>query len=63
MGYATLYFHPWEFTNLHQKEFNFPAYVMRNSGEQMIERFDQLLQYIDKKGWKTSLYKQLTIEN
>ena len=62
-GYATLYFHPWEFTNLHQKEFNFPAYVMRNSGKQMIARFERLLQYVDKKGWKTSLYKQLTIEN
>jgi len=36
---------------------------MRNSGKQMIARFEQLLQYVDKKGWKTSLYKQLTIEN
>ena len=46
-----------------QPEFNFLAYVMRNSGKQMIARFEQLLQYVDKKGWKTSLYKQLTIEN
>ena len=58
-GYATLYFHPWEFTDLHQKEFNFPSYVMRNSGTQMIERFEKLLQFIQKNKWKTDLYKNL----
>ena len=57
--YAALYFHPWEFTDLHQKEFNFPAYVMRNSGEEMIQRFDELLKFINEKGWKTGLYRDL----
>ena len=59
IGYAALYFHPWEFTDLHQKEFNFPAYVMRNSGEKMIARFDSLLTFIKQQGWKTGLYKQM----
>lgn len=59
VGYAALYFHPWEFTDLHQKEYNFPSYVMRNSGEQMIARFEQLLQYIKKQGWKTGTYNQI----
>ena len=53
IGYAALYFHPWEFTDLHQKEFNFPAYVMRNSGEKMIARFDSLLTFIKQQVWKT----------
>ena len=57
--YAALYFHPWEFTDLHQKEFNFPAYVMRNSGKEMIQRFDELLKFINEKGWKTGLYRDL----
>ena len=59
IGYAALYFHPWEFTDLHQKEFNFPAYVMRNSGEKMIARFDSLLTFIKQQGWKTELYKEM----
>lgn len=59
LGYATLYFHPWEFTNLNQKEFNFPAYVMRNSGDKMINRFEELLKFINLKGWKTALYRDL----
>ena len=59
IGYAALYFHPWEFTDLHQKEFNFPAYVMRNSGEKMIARFDSLLTFIKQQGWKTGLYKEI----
>ena len=59
IGYAALYFHPWEFTDLHQKEFNFPAYVMRNSGEKMITRFDSLLTFIKQQGWKTGLYKEM----
>ena len=59
IGYAALYFHPWEFTDLHQKEFNFPAYVMRNSGEKMIARFDTLLTFIKQQGWKTGLYKEM----
>ena len=62
IGYATLYFHPWEFTDLHQKEFNFPSYVMRNSGEQMCDRFEKLLQFIQKKDWKTGIYKNLIAE-
>ena len=59
IGYAALYFHPWEFTDLHQKEFNFPAYVMRNSGEKMIARFDSLLTFIKQQRWKTGLYKEM----
>ena len=59
VGSAALYFHPWEFTDLHQKEFNFPAYVMRNTGEDMIVRFDKLLSFIGQQGWKTGLYKDL----
>ena len=59
IGYAALYFHPWEFTDLHQKEFNFPAYVMRNSGEKMIARFDSLLTFIKQQGWKIGLYKEM----
>lgn len=43
-GYLNIYFHPWEFTNLNDKErFGFPAYVMKNTGEQMIHRMDRFI--------------------
>jgi hypothetical protein len=43
-GYINVYFHPWEFTDLNNKEkFGFPAYVSENSGEKMTQRFDQFL--------------------
>lgn len=62
-GFATLYFHPWEFTDLHQKEFNFPKYVTKNSGKEMIFRFEKLLKFIDENHWKSSLYKDLITKN
>lgn len=60
-SYATLYFHPWEFTDLTPKKFNFPNYVTRNSGEKMITRFENLLKYIKKNNYTTKLYKELII--
>ena len=59
VGYATLYFHPWEFTDLYQKEFNFPNYIMRNTGKKMIQRFENLLQFIKKNKWEMGLYREL----
>ncbi|MGI4749874.1 MAG: polysaccharide deacetylase family protein [Janthinobacterium lividum] len=43
-GYLNLYFHPWEFTNLDQPErFNFPKYVVKNSGETFIKRISNFI--------------------
>lgn len=46
-GYLNVYFHPWEFTDLHDQErFGFPGYVSRNSGVQMVTRMDNFMQWI-----------------
>lgn len=43
-GYLNLYFHPWEFTDLNQPErFNFPKYVVKNSGEKFVKRIADLI--------------------
>lgn len=43
-GYLNLYFHPWEFTDLNQPEwFNFPKYVVKNSGEQFVKRISDFI--------------------
>lgn len=54
-GYVNIYFHPWEFTSLNDKQkFGFPGYVSKNSGAQMIARMDKLLAWVNKKGYKSS---------
>ena len=53
-GYLNVYFHPWEFTDLHDRErFGFPGYVSKNSGNEMISRMDQFMKWINKKGYKS----------
>lgn len=50
-GYIVIYFHPWEFTNLKaRKEFNLPFIITNQSGEGMIKRLSQLIDYFHKKG-------------
>jgi Polysaccharide deacetylase len=56
--YLNIYFHPWEFTNLKQPEkFGFPNYVSKNSGADMIVRFDKMLTWINKKNFKFGTFK------
>jgi len=51
-GYLNIYFHPWEFTNLRDKNrFGFPGYVSKNSGEQMIERMDSFINHLKRKNY------------
>lgn len=53
-GYLNVYFHPWEFTDLKDKErFGFPGYVSRNSGKDMISRMDNFMKWIKKQGYPT----------
>ncbi len=61
--YAIIYFHPWEFVDLHDKQFGLPFYIRRHSGESFIVRlaavidkakkqkctFSTLSEYIDLK--------------
>ncbi|WP_374948873.1 polysaccharide deacetylase family protein [Mucilaginibacter sp.] len=50
-GYLNIYFHPWEFTNLHNKErFGIPGYISRNSGKPFINRLDGFIQNAQKRG-------------
>jgi peptidoglycan/xylan/chitin deacetylase (PgdA/CDA1 family) len=47
--YLNIYFHPWEFTDLRSKEkFGLPCYITRYSGQEMLQRLDQLVAYLKK---------------
>lgn len=51
-GYLNLYFHPWEFTNLNQPDrFNFPKYVVKNSGNAFIERISSFISWAKSKNY------------
>ncbi len=61
--YAVIYFHPWEFVDLHNKQFGLPFYIRHHSGESFVARltavidkakkqectFSTLSEYIDLK--------------
>lgn len=50
-GYAVLYFHPWEFTNLNENpDWKIPYIIRRNSGNKMIIRFQKMVEYYLKRG-------------
>jgi len=52
--YLNLYFHPWEFTDLTLPEYKFPSFISKNSGTQMIDRFDQLILWMKKQRFSFS---------
>ena len=53
-NYLNLYFHPWEFTDLHADRLGMPSFVARNSGALMEERFRLLLNWMEKKNYRFS---------
>ncbi len=58
-GYINIYFHPWEFTDLRDKEkFGFPGYVSKNSGEQMTQRIDELLGWMNRQEFGNSTIRE-----
>lgn len=51
-GYLNLYFHPWEFTDLHDKEkLGLPAYVAKNSGAAYVGRLKNFISWAQSKGY------------
>lgn len=62
-GYLNVYFHPWEFTDLKDKNrFGFPGYVSKNTGKDMISRMDEFMQWINKKGYLSGTISQFIKE-
>lgn len=60
-GYVNIYFHPWEFTDLtDQQRFGFPGYVSKNSGTQMIARMDNLMKWMNEKGFSNGTIHSFT---
>jgi hypothetical protein len=47
-GYLSLYFHPWEFTDL--TDYKLPAVIKRKSGVELIEKLNRFISDVKKEG-------------
>lgn len=58
-GYVNIYFHPWEFTDLTDRErYGFPNYVSKNSGTKMLSRMEELIVWAKTQGFKDATIKE-----
>lgn len=57
-NYLNVYFHPWEFAEIKEEKFKLPGFTTKNSGEEMVERFDQFLFWLKKSGYKFSTFQE-----
>jgi peptidoglycan/xylan/chitin deacetylase (PgdA/CDA1 family) len=50
-GYLNIYFHPWEFTDLSDPQLGLPWLIRKNSGDEMITRFSELVRWMKENGY------------
>lgn len=55
-GYLVFYVHPWEFSDL--THYKLPAMIKRRSGQELLDRLDQLLAYFRKEGYTFETHEQ-----
>lgn len=56
--YLNIYFHPWEFADIKNKKFKLPAFTTKNTGPEMVERFDQFLFWLKDSGYEFSTIQE-----
>ena len=57
-GYLNVYFHPWEFADLRAPGVNLPSYIVRNSGNALIERLSEVVDCFKRKKYRFGTLKQ-----
>ncbi|WP_226064479.1 polysaccharide deacetylase family protein [Kaistella polysaccharea] len=57
-NYLNVYFHPWEFAEIKDEKFKLPAFTTKNSGKEMVERFDQFLLFLKKSGYQFRTFQE-----
>ena len=56
--YLNVYFHPWEFADLAAPEVKLPSYIVRNSGNKLIERLGDVIDYFKQKEYRFGTLKE-----
>ncbi|GJN60423.1 polysaccharide deacetylase [Elizabethkingia anophelis] len=56
-GYLNIYFHPWEFMDITKKAYALPSYTSVNTGDKMIQRFDEFVQWLKQNQYTFGTFK------
>ena len=56
--YLNIYFHPWEFAEIKNPDFKLPGFTIKNSGNEMIERFDEFLKFLNQKKYQFGTFQE-----
>ena len=61
-GYLNIYFHPWEFAEIKNSKYQLPNFTTKNTGEEMVARFDEFLAWLKKNGNTFGTFKDFLKE-
>lgn len=56
--YLNIYFHPWEFAEIKNPEFKLPGFTVKNTGNEMVERFDNFVGWLKSKNYKFGTFQE-----
>ncbi|WP_312089509.1 polysaccharide deacetylase family protein [Chryseobacterium sp.] len=56
--YLNIYFHPWEFSEIKDTAFKLPAFTVKNSGKEMVERFDEFVSWLKSKNYSFGTFQE-----
>lgn len=57
-NYLNIYFHPWEFAEIKNPDFKLPGFTVKNSGNEMVERFDNFVSWLKSKNHQFATFQQ-----
>lgn len=57
-GYLNIYFHPWEFVDIKNPKYKLPNFTTKNTGEDMVNRFDNFLNWLAGNGNTFGTFKE-----
>ncbi|EJL68238.1 polysaccharide deacetylase family protein [Chryseobacterium populi] len=57
-NYLNIYFHPWEFAEIKDEAFKLPGFTVKNSGKEMVERFDKFIGWLKNKNYTFGTFQE-----
>lgn len=57
-NYLNVYFHPWEFAEIKDEAFKLPGFTVKNSGNDMVERFDEFISWLKNKKYSFGTFQE-----
>lgn len=57
-NYLNIYFHPWEFAAIKDEAFKLPGFTIKNSGKDMVKRFDSFIFWLKNKNYSFGTFQE-----